>query len=219
MPVMAALDERFPVATGHGYLNGGVPGTGPTYMEHCVHDHVSRDVDLVLLEYAVNTDRHPASFERLLRTVLLHPRAPALIVVNAHRWRAIRPHDGRTDKCWHKNWPVDMARNRTQWLAQTKGRTHATDMLAADEDEISSLCAHYNVPLVSMRSALVDAARLVAYVLILTARARRALARRFLTDRRIELLEGWRQRAAREGDQECGRHHVLRGVQARRGRP
>ena len=52
-----------------------------------------------------------------------------------------------------------MARNRTQWLAQTKGRTHATDMLAADEDEISSLCAHYNVPLVSMRSALVDAVR------------------------------------------------------------
>jgi hypothetical protein len=60
--VLMALDARFPVEAGHGYLNGGVPGTGPTYMEHCVHDHLPSDVDLVLLEYAVNTDRHPASF-------------------------------------------------------------------------------------------------------------------------------------------------------------
>ena len=156
-----ALDARFPVTTGHGHMNGGVPGTGPTYMEHCVHDHLPKDVDLVLLEYAVNTDRHPASFERLLRTLLVHPRSPAVIVVNAHRWRAIRPHDGRTDKCWHKNWPVDMAKNRTQWLAQSIGRVGApsSDLLAADEDAIATLCRHYDVPLVSMRSALVDAVR------------------------------------------------------------
>ena len=159
--LLMALDARFPVATGHGHMNGGVPGTGPTYMEHCVHDHLPPDVDLVLLEYAVNTDRRPASFERLLRTLLLHPRSPAVIVVNAHRWRAIRPHDGRTDKCWHKNWPVDMATNRTQWLAQSTGRVGApsTDLLASDEDAIADLCRHYNVPLVSMRSALVDAVR------------------------------------------------------------
>ena len=159
--VLMALDARFPVTTGHGHMNGGVPGTGPTYMEHCVHDHLPKDVDLVLLEYAVNTDRHPASFERLLRTLLVHPRSPAVIVVNAHRWRAIRPHDGRTDKCWHKNWPVDMAKNRTQWLAQSIGRVGApnSDLLAADEDAIATLCRHYDVPLVSMRSALVDAVR------------------------------------------------------------
>lgn len=159
--VHMALDARFPVISGHGHTNGGVPGTGPTYMEHCVHDHLPADVDLVLLEYAVNTDRRPASFERLLRTLLLHPRSPAVIVVNAHRWRAIRPHDGRTDKCWHKNWPVDMATNRTQWLAQSIGRSGApsTDLLASDEDAIADLCRHYNVPLVSMRAALVDAVR------------------------------------------------------------
>ena len=125
-----------------------------------MHDHLPADVQLVLLEYAVNTDRKPASFERLLRKLLLHPRRPAIIVVNAHRWRAIRPHDGRTDKCWHRSWPVDMARNRTQWLAQSAGRrSDARDFLAADEDDIAALCRHYNVPLVSMRAALVDAVR------------------------------------------------------------
>jgi len=160
--VALALDARFPVAGGHGRHNGGVPGTGPTYMEHCVHDHLAPDVHLVLLEYAVNTDRSPASFERLLRKLLVHPRAPALVVVNAHRWRSIRPHDGRTDKCWHKNWPVDMVNNRTQWLAQTVGRINhvgASDTLASDEDEIAALCRHYSVPLVSMRAALVGAVR------------------------------------------------------------
>ena len=158
--VARALDARFPVMGGHGQYNGGVPGTGPTYMEHCVHDHLPSDVQLVLLEYAVNTDRNPVSFERLLRRLLVHPRRPGVIVVNAHRWRAIRPHDGRTDKCWHKSWPVDMAHNQTQWLAQAMGRVAGLkDELAADEDAIASLCAHYNVPLVSMRGALVGAVR------------------------------------------------------------
>jgi len=160
--VALALDAMYPVPSGHGRHNGGVPGTGPTYMEHCVHDHLASDVDLVLLEYAVNTDRSPASFERLLRKILTHPRSPALIVVNAHRWRTIRPHDGRIDKCWHKQWPLDLRNNRTQWLAQTMGRINhlgAPDHLAADEDDIAALCAHYNVPLVSMRAALVQAVR------------------------------------------------------------
>eukprot|EP00966_Prymnesium_polylepis_P037386 868098-Prymnesium_polylepis.1 len=161
--VVQALNAQHPIGGGgHGHYNGGVPGTGPTYMEHCVHDHLPADVDLVLLEYAVNVDRRPESFERLLRSLLLHPRAPAVVVVNAHRWRAIRPHDGRTDKCWHKKWPIDLVSNRTQWLAQSLG--HAAggpwrDTLGADEDAIAALCRNYNVPLVSMRAALVGAVR------------------------------------------------------------
>jgi len=173
-----ALNDLYPPAAGpgHALLNGGVPGTGPTYMEHCVHDHLPADVDLVLLEYAVNTDRAPWAFERLLRTLLRHPRAPALVVVNAHRFRAIRRTDGRTDKCWNKKWETgvaDLAGDAVQWAAQTWGEASGPvagradlgcmpmyeDQLNSDEDAIASFCRHYDVPLVSMRGATLDAVR------------------------------------------------------------
>ena len=157
--VLSALGKLYPQPGGHNGHNGGVPGTGPTYMEHCVHDHLPSPVDVVLLEYAVNTDGRAAAFERLLRTLLLHPRA-ALVVVNAHRWRAIRAHDGRTDKCWNPRWPVAMATNRTQWAAQSFHQPAAMrDLHNRDEDAIGKLAAHYAVPLVSMRGALFDAVR------------------------------------------------------------
>ena len=156
--VLSALGKLYPQPGGHIGHNGGVPGTGPTYMEHCVHDHLPSPVDVVLLEYAVNTDGHAAAFERLLRTLLLLPRA-ALVVVNAHHWRAIA-HDGRTDKCWNPRWPVAMATNRTQWAAQSFHQPAAMrDLHNRDEDAIGKLAAHYAVPLVSMRGALVDAVR------------------------------------------------------------
>ena len=154
--VLRAVNQLHPAAA-HTLQNGGVPGTGPTYMEHCVHDHLPPQPDLILLEYAVNTDRNPAAFERLLRTILLLPRSPALMVVNAHRWRAIRPHDGRTDKCWHPKWPLDMVHNKTQWAAQRWGSSD--EALNADEEAIAALCKHYGVPLVSMRGALLEEVR------------------------------------------------------------
>lgn len=161
--LLLALQRLYPAS--HSLLNGGVPATGPTYMEHCVHDHLPRGsaVDLVLLEYAVNTDRQPAAFERLLRILLRDPRAPAVIVLNVHRWRSIRPRDGRTDKCWHAGkWrDTDMRTNRTQWAAQSWGVADARwpDLLNADEDAIAALCRHYRVPLVSMRGATLGAVR------------------------------------------------------------
>ena len=30
-------------------------------------------------------------------------------MLNHHRWRVVRPHDGRTDKCWNPKWPGGMA--------------------------------------------------------------------------------------------------------------
>lgn len=98
------LDALFPPSGfgGHALLNGGVPGTGQTFMEHCVQDHMPKQPDLILLEYAVNTDHYPVAFERLLRRLLLHPHSPAVLVVNAHRWRVIRGFCGRTDKCWSR---------------------------------------------------------------------------------------------------------------------
>ena len=107
--VSQAINAMYPVQGGHPHHNGGVPGTGPTYMEHCVHDHLPRAAGLILLEYAVNVDRHHASFERLLRRLLISQPQAALIVLNHHRWRVVRPHDGRTDKCWNPKWPVGMA--------------------------------------------------------------------------------------------------------------
>ena len=79
--LLKALNHLYPVSGGHVLHNGGVPGTGPTYMEHCVHDHLPKQADVVVVEYAVNTDRNPASFERLLRTLLaLRPTLPRHLV-------------------------------------------------------------------------------------------------------------------------------------------
>lgn len=165
--ILAALRLLHP--SNHSMLNGGVPGTGPTYMEHCVKQHLPRGhVDLVLVEYAVNTDRRPHAYERMLRALLTDPRAPAVIVVNDHRWRAIRPWDGNPCKCWSNGkrssaGKIDMRRNRTQWAAQSYGEDgrfrDPRCSLQSDEDAIAALCRHYRIPLVSMRAATYDAVR------------------------------------------------------------
>ena len=121
--VSQAINAMYPVQGVHPHHNSGVPGTGPTYMEHCVHDHLPKAPGLILLEYAVNVDRRPASFERLLRRLLISQPQAALIVLNHHRWRVVRPHDGRTDKCWNPKWPVRAAAPRSPILALALGPT------------------------------------------------------------------------------------------------
>lgn len=41
-------------------LNGAVPGTTSSYMSVCYNMHVPRDVDIVVLEYAVNDEASPS---------------------------------------------------------------------------------------------------------------------------------------------------------------
>eukprot|EP00965_Chrysotila_dentata_P237178 6201728-Pleurochrysis_carterae.AAC.1 len=47
--VLSALNFFFRAPQGHLFKNGGVPGTGPTYMEHCVHDHMPSKPDVILV--------------------------------------------------------------------------------------------------------------------------------------------------------------------------
>ena len=54
---------------------------------------------------APSPPRHLAPLRRSRLTLV----QAALIVLNHHRWRAVRPHDGRTDKCWNPKWPVGTA--------------------------------------------------------------------------------------------------------------
>ena len=52
-----------------------------------------------------------------------------------------------------------MAANATQRAAQSWGSAGQRDEINSDEDAIADLCRHYNVPLVSMRGALLGAVR------------------------------------------------------------
>ena len=83
---------------GTRHLNAALPATGPSFFEHCAESMLPRrGVDLLLVEFAVNTNQQPAAFERLLRRLLALRPAPALLVVSSHVWYA-RGHPRRY--CW-----------------------------------------------------------------------------------------------------------------------
>jgi hypothetical protein len=70
------------------FKNGCVPATQSEYVSMCLDQFVDEDVDVIFVEYAANdgyTDGSVnngavAAFERLLRKLLLHKRAPAVIL-------------------------------------------------------------------------------------------------------------------------------------------
>eukprot|EP00798_Chlamydomonas_sp_ICE-L_P024266 gene24266-9867_t len=77
----------------HEMHNGAVRGTTSTYMALCLELHLPPgDLDIVLIEYAINDTPRPspsmapgsrrAALERLLRKVLNAPGQPAIIMVN-----------------------------------------------------------------------------------------------------------------------------------------
>jgi hypothetical protein len=73
--------------------NGAIAGTVSQYMSVCLGSHVPSDVDLVVVEYAINdpynaehdTDMRKA-FERLLRKLLNLPKKPAVILLLNYNW-------------------------------------------------------------------------------------------------------------------------------------
>ena len=161
--VVQALRTTFPlgtVASGamprqHIHHNGALPATGPAFFEHCVegqlpptHGAASAPL-LVLLEFGVNTDGEPAAFERLLRKLLGMRPAVALVVVNTHVWTLKSKHR----VCWKG------ARRSVISMMEPEQREEQTwqdRFNFGDEDAIAKLCRYYDVPLVSMRAALLQ---------------------------------------------------------------
>ena len=167
--VAQALRAAFPRPGGadaqHAWYNGALPATGPGFFEHCLEGQLpARAAHLVLLEFAANTDKEPAAFERMLRKLLaLRPR-PAVVIVNTHVWLA----RGSNIPCWKRP-----AKPRKNAKAKGDGRPPITLLEpaqkrrqqwrdafnAGDEDRIVAIAAHYGLPVVSLRAGLLDAVR------------------------------------------------------------
>ena len=172
--VARALQLMFPTSTlvngTHRHFNGALPGTGPRFFEHCIEAQLPAGTDLVLVEFGVNTDGSPQAFERMLRKILAYRPQPAIILVNLHAWAR------RTSCCYcvssvscsssHRD---VCQRNRLSGgqpaeppsadefnvdQAQWEDTFHSHD-----EDTIAQLAQHYDIPLVSMRAALLRAVR------------------------------------------------------------
>ncbi|KAL7415046.1 hypothetical protein BDY24DRAFT_383535 [Mrakia frigida] len=75
--------EWFPDAT-HSYLPVGIGAFGSAYFANCFLEHVPAELDLVILDFAVNDlrdDDFHRSFDHLLRALLTLPSAPAVVTM------------------------------------------------------------------------------------------------------------------------------------------
>ena len=162
--VANALNVAFPpsplsngTARRHAHYNGALPATGPGFFELCLESRLpDGPIDLILLEFAANTEGRPDAFERLLRRLLSRPNPPghappAIVVVNTHIFRLKGQH---RMACWKKSNAnqatlIDSAVHR-------KEQTWEDKINFGDEDRIAEVAAHYDTPLVSVRSALLE---------------------------------------------------------------
>ncbi|KAJ3718514.1 hypothetical protein C8R42DRAFT_629851 [Lentinula raphanica] len=65
-------------------INGSVSGTITQYMETCFREHIPEDVDLVIIELAINDQRLEylaQGYEHLIRSIFALPQRPAVISV------------------------------------------------------------------------------------------------------------------------------------------
>lgn len=63
-------------------INGSVGATVSEYMETCFIEHIPEDVDLVIIELAINDRRFETlamSYENLIRAIFALPKHPAII--------------------------------------------------------------------------------------------------------------------------------------------
>jgi hypothetical protein len=82
------LNATFPNAK-LSFKNGCVPATQSEYVSMCLQQFVDADVDVIFVEYAANdgyfdgsvNNGAVAAFERLLRKLLQHQRAPAVVLM------------------------------------------------------------------------------------------------------------------------------------------
>ena len=74
------LNHTYPNAE-HRRINGAVPASTPAYVEGCLSFHVPTSVDLIFMEYSVNSPE-PREYERLLRRLLRYPKRPAGMVAS-----------------------------------------------------------------------------------------------------------------------------------------
>ncbi|KAJ9121924.1 hypothetical protein QFC24_004506 [Naganishia onofrii] len=66
----------------HKFTNGAVSATGSEYFATCFAEHIPEDVDLVMVELAINDVRHldyQVEYEMLVRGILDLPNKPAII--------------------------------------------------------------------------------------------------------------------------------------------
>tara|TARA_B100000524_G_scaffold156632_1_gene79377 strand:+ start:1708 stop:3513 length:1806 start_codon:yes stop_codon:yes gene_type:complete len=152
------LNSTFPGAT-HAHFCGAVPATGPTYMEHCMHWHLSGAPDLILVEYAVNfdvsVDEDARAFERMMRKLLRIKGQPAIIIVNT--MELVPPARGSRAQPPRIFFSGDQQEQQST-NGYSGGSPNAEDLSfeyrAAAEDKINAVAQYYGVPCISMRNAI-----------------------------------------------------------------
>ncbi|EOD08437.1 hypothetical protein EMIHUDRAFT_106136 [Emiliania huxleyi CCMP1516] len=150
------VERSVPALLGLARVSGALPATGPSFFEHCLESQLPAAPHLILVEFTVNLDHNPAAFERMLRKLLTLPRRPAVVVVSMHGWR-LTDSRGRRVSPWRCAFPraggkadLPLLGSDQQWEDQDP---------RGDEDRVAELCRYYDVPLVSMRAALLEPVR------------------------------------------------------------
>ncbi|KAF8057926.1 hypothetical protein HT031_005872 [Scenedesmus sp. PABB004] len=117
------------ISAGHGARNGCVPATQSEFVSMCLDKFVSRDADVVFVEFTANDGYVDGSvnnalahaFERLLRKLLSLPGRPAVVVMNS---------------------------------LQTGAKARGLAFYETSEDHYGVLAQYYGLPWLSVRAAV-----------------------------------------------------------------